>query len=116
MKYLLREEILFTKMKDPNNVKYIQRLQQLMDADEVTIKDFIDTGVLYKRSDFENLYGTIELHKKCTDVMRYMGGHYIQFLSDGNYLVQYTPTNRGKRSKDIDKMEQFIYNMVNDVK
>ena len=115
MKSIIAKEILKTKMQEPHNTKYIMRLQQLMDADEVTIKDFVDTGVLHKRNDFESMYGTIELHNKCTDVMLYMGGHYIQFLSDGKYLVQYDTKSRGKRSADINKMEEYLFKMINNV-
>src|SRR5210317_1278942 len=87
MKELIKKEIMLSKMNNLNNSKYIMRLQQMIDADVLTIEDFSDTGLLYERKDFESMFGAIELHDRCTDVMRYVGGSYIQFLDNGRYLL-----------------------------
>lgn len=112
MKHLIRDEILYTKMSDPHNVKYIQRLQRMSDKEELTISDFADTGVMMKRDDYQNIHRFAELHNKCTDVIKYIGGHYVQMLSDGNYLLKYEQKGRGKRSKDLKKIEGYIWKMI----
>lgn len=112
MKHLIREEILYTKLKNPHNVGYIKRLQQMFDSDELTISDFTSTGVMMKRADYESIHHSVPLHKKCMDVIRYIGGHYIQMLSDGNYLLQYNTNKRGKRSMDLKKIEGYIWKII----
>lgn len=114
MKALLRDEIIKEKLSSPHNVKYIQRLQQMMDYDHYTIKDFVDTGLIMPREEFEKLYAqSPNLHKKCTEVSRYVGGHYIQLLSDGNFLLNYSGVGRGKRSKDLQVVESYLWDSIN---
>ena len=112
MKHLNRDEILYTKMSDPHHVKYIQRLQRMSDKEKLTIADFADTGVMMKREDYQEIHRFAELHKNCTDVIKYIGGHYVQMLSDGNYLLKYEQKGRGKRSKDLKKIEGYIWKMI----
>lgn len=112
MNHLLREEILMTKLLEPHNVKYIQRLQRMSDKENLDIYDFNQTGTIMTREDYQSYHHHISLHKKCTDVIRYIGGHYIQMLSDGNYLIQYDTSKRGKRSKDLKKLEQYLFKII----
>ncbi len=112
MKHYIIEEIQRLKMFEPNNVKKIQRLQQLLDVEVYTIKEMQETGTMYIRNDFENLYAgeSPELNSTCTDVIRYAGGHYIQMLRSGKYLVNYIGGVRGKRSEKLEEIEQLIFN------
>jgi len=112
MNHLLREEILMTKLLEPHNVKYIQRLQRMSDKENLDVYDFNQTGTIMTREDYQNYHKHIVLHKKCTDVIKYIGGNYIQMLSDGNYLIQYDTSKRGKRSKDLKKLEQYLFKII----
>jgi len=111
MKHYIIEEIQRLKAFEPNNVKKIQRLQQLLDVEEFTIKEMQETGTMYVRDDFENLYAgeAPALISSCTDVIRYAGGHYIQMLRSGKYLVSYIGGVRGKRSDKLSDIEQLIF-------
>tara|TARA_B110000977_G_scaffold199666_1_gene287745 strand:+ start:4980 stop:5327 length:348 start_codon:yes stop_codon:yes gene_type:complete len=115
MNNLIREEILLTKIKDPQNFKHIQLLQQMMDLESISLSNYVKVKQKFNFEDFVNRYASIDLHKKCTDVFYYVGGHYLQVLSDGKYLLQYSKDNRGKRSADLNKMEELIYNLASNV-
>lgn len=112
IKEIIREGIVFTKLNDPHNVKYIQRLQQMMDVNDLSLKQFSDTGLMYSSEDFVRMKPEVRLNKNCTDVMLYVGSNYIQFLSDGTYLLKNNTKDRGNRSKSINKLEQLIYNRL----
>ena len=113
MKHFLRDEIIAQKFGNPNNTKYIQRLQQMLDMPAYSQKNFADTGMITTKKDFLSSYSTPPtLHKTCTDVIKYIGGHYIQMLSSGKYLLKYNE-ERGKNSKDLDKLEAIIFKTIN---
>lgn len=102
-------------MKYPQDVKRIQRLQQMMDADNLTIKDFQDTGMIMEREEFESLYAIAPtLHKDCTDVCRYAGGFFIQMLGAGNakFYLKYGKY-RGKYADKIDELEAVLWERIN---
>tara|TARA_R110000868_G_scaffold9795_1_gene48203 strand:- start:7055 stop:7402 length:348 start_codon:yes stop_codon:yes gene_type:complete len=115
MKNLIREDILLTKLKDPQNFKHIQLLQNIVDLESISLSTFLKARQKFNVEDFVNRYASIDLHKKCTDVFYYLGGHYLQVLSDGKYLLQYSKDNRGKRSADLNQMEELIYKIVSNV-
>lgn len=113
MKHLLRDEVVFQKMTNPHDTKRIQRLQQLMDASELTIKDFQDTGIIMERGEFESLYAVApELHQTCTDVCRYVGGFFIQMLNTGRFYLKYA-NYRGKYADKIDELEAVLWERIN---
>ena len=113
MKHLLRDEVVFQKITNPHDTKRIQRLHQLMDADELTIKDFQDTGIIMDRDEFESIYAVApELDQSCTDVCRYVGGFFIQMLSTGRLYLKYG-TYRGKYADKIDELESVLWGRIN---
>lgn len=112
MKELIFEEILFTKQNEPHNVKKIQRLQQMLDYPSYSIKDFMDTGEVYSREDFEDMYDDRQLNDTCLFVMRYVGGFYIEMLSDGSYLFTHPSGKKSKPTKDLEKLEEKIFKNI----
>jgi len=109
MKNLITQEIALQKESHPSQKKYIQRLQQMLDIHTYVQKDFVSTGMITSRTEFIKQSPLSPLHEKCTDVIVYLAGHYIQMLSDGKYLLNYTGEGRGHRSKDLNKIETIIY-------
>ena len=112
MKELIFEEILFTKQNEPHNVKKIQRLQQMLDYPSYSIKDFVDTGEVYSREDFEHIYSECQLDDACKFVMKYAGGYYIEMLGDGRYLFTHPSGKKSKPTKDLEKLEEKIFKNI----
>lgn len=112
MKHLINEEILTAKMSGSHNRGYIQRLQGMLDKEQLSISDFIDTGLIMKRDEYAIKNPTCYLHRKCSDVIRYVGNHYIQMLTDGSYLLKYEPSEKGKRSKNLKIIEGYLWSIV----
>tara|TARA_R110000796_G_scaffold35600_1_gene91316 strand:- start:420 stop:755 length:336 start_codon:yes stop_codon:yes gene_type:complete len=103
MKNLIKKEIQSYKEKYPNNKSYVQRLQQMLDIDVYTQKDFISTGSMQRRKRYESNYPSKTLDKNCCDVMVYLGGYKIEMLCTGEFLFE------GESSKKIDKLENILY-------
>jgi len=112
MKQIFRRMILEEKLSENPDTKKIQLLQQRLDQG-ITIKDLTDSGLIVTLKDFNAMYvNPPVLHKKCKDVMIYIGGNYIQMLSDGNFLLDY-PNVKNKRSKKIEIVEDALFKHLN---
>lgn len=108
MKHIYRRLILEEKLSEDSNFAKIQKLQQKLD-EGINIKDLTDTGLIKTVKDFNDGYVKPPvLHKRCKDVMTYIGGNYIQMLSDGNYLLDY-PNLKTKRSKKLEIVEAVLF-------
>lgn len=53
-----------------------------------TKHEFIMTGRFMPASKFAAENPKVKLHADCTDVVTYAGGHYIQVVKGGEYLVK----------------------------
>tara|TARA_R110000803_G_scaffold163375_4_gene227029 strand:+ start:220 stop:552 length:333 start_codon:yes stop_codon:yes gene_type:complete len=103
MKNLIKKEIQSLKLKYPNSKSYVQRLQQMLDIEVYTQKDFVSTGLITPRKKYEMKFPTVNLDERCCDVISYVGGYYIQMLCNGRYLLD------GEVSTKIDWLETNIY-------
>ena len=99
MKHLYRRLILEEKLSENSDFSKIQKLQQKLDSG-IDITDLTDSGINLSIEEFKaNYVKPPELHKKCKGVMNYIGGNYIQMLSNGNYcLTILTLKRKGQRS------------------
>jgi hypothetical protein len=105
MKHLYRRLILEEKLSENSDFSKIQKLQQKLDSGI----DITDSGINLSIEEFKaNYVKPPELHKKCKGVMNYIGGNYIQMLSDGNYLLDY-PDLKKKRSKKLEIVEKVLF-------
>jgi len=116
MRNTILEEISKQKFTTKDG-KYIQRLQQMLDLPKYCVKHFQDTGSITPIPAFLLQYTDTILHPKCTNVVTYIGGHYIQMLSDGKYFInQHAAGNilyrRGRYSKYLHKLELIIFNNI----
>jgi|GEM_PF-1736578 len=84
----LFEEILSEKMNGKPDVWYIQMLQKLQDKGEITIDDFVNTGRIITIESFLEKTPTLSLTFECIDVIKYIGGYYIQRLKSGDYYLE----------------------------
>jgi len=108
MKHLYRRLILEEKLSENSDFSKIQKLQQKLDSG-IDITDLTDSGINLSIEEFKaNYVKPPELHKKCKGVMNYIGGNYIQMLSDGNYLLDY-PNLKKKRSKKLEIVEEVLF-------
>jgi hypothetical protein len=77
------------------------------------LKTYINTGVITTLDSFIGQLKTPpRLHPKCTDVIVYLGGSYIQMLNDGSYLFNYDSGVR-KKSRKLYTVEEYMYNYLN---
>jgi hypothetical protein len=112
MKHLLLKLILEEKLSSSGDATKIQKLQQKLDSG-LSVKDLQETGLIVTKADFVKRFkNPPTLHKKCKDVMTYIGGNYIQMLSDGNYLFDYKSL-KPKRSKKLEILEEALFAHLN---
>lgn len=71
-------------------------------------KSYQSTGLIGPKS----LADKTKLHRQTTNVIIYDGGHYIEMLTDGKFLYRPTGIGRGRRSKNLQKIEKFMYSVV----
>jgi hypothetical protein len=103
MKNLIEKEIQSLKLNPQSHKAYVQRLQQMLDIEVYTQKDFVSTGLITPRKKYEMRFPLVNLDERCCDVMLYVGGYSIQMLCNGKYLLD------GEISTKIDGLETNIY-------
>ena len=117
---IIFKEILFQKLKEKPNRKFIRRLQNYVDnTDEMTLEDFQSFGRFMSRWKFldeimilsefrsKNLNQRILL-PDCSDVLVYLDGFYIQVLKDNTFYKRIG--DEEMQSKDITEVEEFYWN------
>ncbi len=72
-------------------------------------KSFTNTGLISK---LDMAPDKSKLHELATEVIIYRGGHYIEMLKNKYYLYRPTGVGRGKRSKELEVVEEYMYNQV----
>jgi hypothetical protein len=70
----------------------------------ITLEDFSNTGRFTGRVAYLDKNPEVELHEDCTDVVQYIGGHIIQVLKSGQFMV-----DEGFRSISLDESEGWLY-------
>jgi hypothetical protein len=70
----------------------------------ITLEDFSNTGRFTGRTAYLDKNPEVELHEDCTDVVQYIGGHIIQVLKSGQFMV-----DEGFRSISLDESEGWLY-------
>ena len=100
--------MIYIKMHKPENKAYIQRVQQILDNDNHTFKEFQSTGLFIPSDEDEVIDDSQSLHPECQDVVWYaLGGNIIQGLKSGYFITSCDGIN--KRSKTLEVLEKFIY-------
>lgn len=100
--------MIYIKMHKPENKAYIQRVQQILDSDDPTLKEFQSTGLFIPRDEYETLDSSLILHANCKDVVWYaLGNKVIQGLKSGYFIIY--RDGKSKRSKTLEVIEKFIY-------
>ncbi len=74
-----------------------------------SMKSFINTGQIQK---IQAVPDVSILHQHTTDVIMYAGEHYIEMLKNGKFLYRPSGIGRGKRSNDLNLVEEFMYNQI----
>jgi len=73
-------------------------------ASIITLEDFSNTGRFTNRETYLEKNPEVILHDDCTDVVQYIGGHIIQVLKSGQFMV-----DEGFRSISLDEAEGWFY-------
>lgn len=69
-----------------------------------TLEGFSTTGRFTSREAHLDKNPDTILHKDCTDVVEYMGGHIIQVLASGEFMV-----DEDFKSRSLDEAEVQLY-------
>lgn len=114
---IVAEEILKEKMKDKPDKLYIQTLQKIQDG-EMSLDLFINTGRITPRELFVHYNPKARLRPNCRDVVRYVGGFYIQILSTGEFLLEINDADQSDemnsiiKDKSLDVVEEDLWYRV----
>jgi hypothetical protein len=104
MKSIFLKEATAEKLRPKADHNYIRRMQQYADKEkEFNLSVFKDTGRLMTRPDFVSNFQFEVLHDDTKSIMAYIGGAYIELLKDGTWYTH------DKQDKDINKVEQYIF-------
>jgi len=75
-----------------------------MGKDLSNLESFSTTGRFTSKEAYLEKNPDEILHKDCTDVVQYIGGHIIQVLESGNFMVDETFSSRS-----LDEAEVQLY-------
>lgn len=119
MKQLIAKEILSYKMRKDSNPKVVKKLQQMLDKETITRKDFLSLSYMIPLRDFFKRNPNIDINlidNRCKDVISYIGGNFIQMLSDGGYKLSYNDngTSVETETNDIDLLEKLLFEYIRD--
>jgi hypothetical protein len=73
-------------------------------ANSITLEDLSNTGRFICRDAYLDKNPDENLHKECTDVVQYIGGHIIQVLESGQFMV-----DEDFKSISLDEAEGWLY-------
>jgi len=73
-------------------------------GNKTTLENFSSTGMFTGREAYLEKNPEVILHKDCTDVVHYIGGHIIQVLKSGQFMV-----DEGFKSISLDEAEGWLY-------
>jgi len=71
---------------------------------KTTLENFSSTGRFTGRDAYLEKNPEVILHEDCTDVVQYIGGHIIQVLKSGQFMV-----DEGFRSISLDEAEGWLF-------
>jgi hypothetical protein len=114
---LIAEEILKEKLKDKPDKLYIQTLQKMQDGD-MSFELFINTGRRTPRELFAHYNPKARLRPDCKDVVKYVGGFYIQILKTGEFLLEINDADQSDemnsiiQDKSLDVVEEELWHRV----
>jgi hypothetical protein len=69
-------------------------------------KSYQSTGLISKISYVSD---KTLLHTKTTDVIIYANNNYIEMLKDGKFLYRPSGIGQGKRSRNLENVELYMY-------
>tara|TARA_Y100001937_G_C7116190_1_gene330246 strand:- start:1182 stop:1574 length:393 start_codon:yes stop_codon:yes gene_type:complete len=113
---LLNAEILLEKSHKTPRKKVIQKLQQALDKDKITLTTFRATGQLMTMDTYKGMFrqhdlSVVDLGFKllpnATEVLRYAGGFIIQLLPEKHYALNYH--KELEVSLDLKNLEKKIF-------
>ena len=73
-------------------------------ADNTNLEGFSSTGRFTGRDAYLDKNPDAILHKDCTDVVEYIGGHIIQVLESGEFMV-----DEMFKSRSLDEAESDLF-------
>ena len=71
---------------------------------KTTLENFSSTGRFTGRDAYLEKNPEVILHEDCTDVVQYIGGHIIQVLKSGQFMV-----DEGFKSISLDEAEGWLF-------
>lgn len=71
---------------------------------KTTLENFSSTGRFTGRDAYLEKNPEVILHEDCTDVVQYIGGHIIQVLKSGQFMV-----DEGFKSISLDEAEEWLF-------
>ena len=117
MKRLIAKEILTHKMRKDANPKIIKQLQQMLDKEVIFLKDFVKFSYMMPLQDYFQRNPNTDMSvidSRCKDIISYIGGYFIQMLSDGGYKLVYNDDGEDMytESNDIDLLEELLFEYI----
>lgn len=74
--------------------------------EHLNFKSYQNTGLISK---IDYVSDKTLLHSNTTDVIIYANNSYIEMLKNGKFLYRPTGLGQGKRSQNLEIVEQYMY-------
>ena len=85
----IKQEIKTEKAKLKPDQHYLKLLKAIETNGKLEFETFSNTGRITPVDVFRSDNPNAKLHSECTDVVRYLGGFYIQMLKSGKYIYEF---------------------------
>jgi hypothetical protein len=114
---IISDEIIKEKLKDKPDKLYIQTLQK-MEESNPSFELFVNTGRITPRELFVHYHPKVRLMPDCLDVVRYVGGFYIQILKTGEFLLEINDADQSDemnsiiKDKSLELVEEELWHRV----
>jgi len=110
LEQLISNDIIREKYINGSHKSFIQESQKILnDISKVDEKTFVETGRIMSTKNFLSMYPTIHLDADVKNIIRYVGGFYVQMLSNGNYLYKY------HEDRELSHIEKTMWNQFKDL-
>lgn len=113
---IIKQEIKTEKAKLKPDQHYLKLLKSIESMDKIEFEIFSNTGRITPVEVFKNENPNAVINANCTDVVRYLGGFYIQMLKSGNYIYQFdvqpsTTVKIEHKSLDVLELQMWLQHL-----
>lgn len=112
----IKQEIEIENAKTKPDLYYLKALKNIQSKGKMDFEAFSNTGRIIPVEVFKTENPNAKINLNCTDIVRYLGGFYIQMLKSGKYIYEFnlkpsTTVQIEHKSLDILELQMWQKNI-----